>query len=204
MALYHLLLRYFQIFRLFPVMSPPPIPSAQIAIVEDKQGKPVIAQNMNIPKLRPGTILVRTVAVALNPSDFKMGMAFPSPGSVVGMDFAGNVVAIHDLTTRNDLQVGEAVCGMVYGSNPGDQETGSFAAYLIVAADLVLKLPQGLPFEQAAGMGCGLFTSTIALWGSLGLQFTPQNPANTKECILILVYGGSTASGTMAIQLLKL
>ena len=42
----------------------------------------------------------------------------------------------------------------------------------------------------------------MALWISLKLPGTPENP--TLEPKYILVYGGATASGTFAIQLLKL
>lgn len=87
--------------------------------------------------------------MALNPSDFKMVMAFPSPGAVVGMGFTGHIVVIHDSTTRTDLHIGEAVCGMVHGLNPGDLKIDCFAEYLIVVIELVLKVLKDLPLEQA-------------------------------------------------------
>lgn len=184
----------------------PHIPTKQTAIVQDASGQPTIVHDSPVPPLRPGTVLVKTVAVALNPSDFKMGSAFPSTGAVVGMDFAGYVVATMPSETasgaQNGIRVGDAVCGIVHGSNPADHESGSFAEYVLAPADLVLKVPPSFPLEAAATLGCALLTSCIALWSALGIAATPQAPA--EEAVPVLVYGGSTASGTMAVQLLRL
>lgn len=180
------------------------IPKTQTAVVEDATGKPTIVHDALVPALRPGTVLVRTSAVALNPSDHKMGPAFPSGGAVIGMDFAGEVVALHPSVgdSRPDIRLGDAVCGIVHGSNPGDHESGSFAEYVLVLADLVLKVPPGLSLERAATFGCALLTGCIALWGALGIVATPEEPAAAPAPVL--VYGGSTSCGTVAIQLIKL
>lgn len=180
------------------------LPATQTAVVQDATGKPQLRQDTKVPTLQPGTILVKTVAVALNPSDYKMGLAFPSLGAVIGGDFAGHIVAIdaQAQTTRPNLHVGDAVCGIVHGSNPQDHEGGSFAEYVRVFAHLALKIPTGMSMENAATLGCALLTSTIALWDSLQITATPESIAD--EPVPVLVYGGSTSSGTMAIQLLKL
>lgn len=178
------------------------IPLTQTAIVEDSNGIPTLVHDVPVPALRPGTILIKTAAVAINPCDYKMGAAFPSPGAVVGIDFAGHVVAVSPETTRSDIRVGDAVCGVVHGSNPGDHESGAFAEYILAQAHLVLKVPPGLPLEQAATLGCALLTSCIAFWDALRIVPDPENPAT--EPLPVLVYGGSTAAGTVAIQLLKL
>ena len=70
------------------------LPASQTALVQDEDGKPKIVSNIPLPQLSPGDILVKTTMVALNPSDYKMGAAFPSPGAVIGSDFVGTVVRI--------------------------------------------------------------------------------------------------------------
>jgi nucleoside-diphosphate-sugar epimerase len=180
------------------------IPSTQIAIVEDSDGMPIIINDKPVPKLRQDTVLIKTVAVALNPSDYKMGAAAPSAGAIVGMDFAGRIVAISKAIDRADLSVGDMVCGIVHGSNPDDHESGSFAQYVLAAADFVLKVPAGMSPQQAATLGTGLLTGCMALWSSLEIPATPDDPARGNMKIPVLVYGGSTSSGTIAIQLLKL
>ena len=174
----------------------------QRAIVQDEDGSPKLVEDAPIPELLPGTVLVETTAVALNPFDHKMGAASPSPGAVIGNDFAGTVVAF-GTSAEAELAVGDLVCGTVHGSNAADRSNGAFALYLRVPSNLVLRVPHNLKAEQAATLGLGLATSGIALWGSiLALECSPDNP--TTEAFPVLVYGGSTATGTMAIQLLRL
>lgn len=177
------------------------IPTFQRAIVQDSAGKPSITDIVPVPKLRPGKVLVKTVAVALNPSDHKMGKAFPSPGAMIGMDFSGHVVAIGDdvAARRPDIKIGMAVCGVVHGSNPADHEIGTFAEYVLAQPETLLRVPDNWSMAQAATLGLALLTNIIALWSSLGLTIdTPSDSA-----VPVLIYGGSTACGTMAIQLLR-
>ncbi|KAI3394644.1 hypothetical protein diail_2454 [Diaporthe ilicicola] len=182
------------------------------AIIQDATGKPTIVQDAPVPALRPGDVLVKVVAVALKPSDYKMGAAFPCPGASVGGDFAGRVVDMmpgdDDGDARNGrLRVGDMVCGQVHDSNPADPGTGSFAEYVRAPADLVLRVPDGVAPFRAATVGTPLLTSCLSLWGSaLGLSASPAHPAAEGGGLgsPVLVYGGSTATGSMAIQLLKL
>lgn len=180
------------------------LPAKQTAVVQDDEGKPTLIHDASVPDLQPGTLLVKTVAVALNPSDYKMGLAFTSPGAVIGGDFAGHIIAIDPeaQALRPDLRVGDAVCGMVHGSNPGDHQGGSFAEYVRVLAHLVLKVPADMSLADASTLGCALLTSSMAIWDVLQITATPESVA--KEPVPVLVYGGSTSSGTMAVQLLRL
>ncbi len=84
----------------------------------------------------PRTLLVKTKVVALNPSDFKMGIKFPVPGAVIGTDFAGEIVQMHNSAEklRPDLSIGGIVCGFVHGSNAADSGNSAFAGYVRVPA----------------------------------------------------------------------
>lgn len=186
-----------------------PVPQVQRAVVEDDAGQPVLAQDAPVPKLLPKTLLVKTLAVAINPSDYKVGANRPAPRAIVGMDFVGRILQIDDEAARlrPDLSVGDRVCGFVHGSNPADPANGSFAEYLRAHAQLVYRVPDGMSDGDAATMGVATGTAALALWHSLGLPASPDAPvgapgARTKA--YVLVYGASTASGTMALQLLKL
>lgn len=80
---------------------------------------------------------------------------------------------------------------------------GAFTEYIIEEADSAWQVPENLSWEEAAAVGCAVTTSVgMALWTSLKLPGTPEKP--TLEPKYVLVYGGATASGTFAIQLLKL
>src|SRR5262245_1610660 len=122
------------------------LPVHQKALVQDAEGKPKIVNNAPLPILSRGDILVRTEMVALNPCDYKMGAAFPSPGAVIGNDFVGTVVRIHD-ETRTPINIGDTVCGLIHGSNPADLTNGAFAQYIRAPADLVLRVPRGFKLE---------------------------------------------------------
>lgn len=179
------------------------LPTTQCAIVQDEQGKPQLNNNVPLPALLPGAVLVKPAAVALNPSDHKMGTAFPTPGAVVGMDFAGTIVAVHPMTTT-ELRIGDRVAGMVHGSNPTTPDNGAFAEYIRATPELLLRVPPSLSFQEAATFGTALSTNLLALWdpAALNLAATPESPATISAPVL--VYGGSTATGTVAVQLLRL
>lgn len=185
------------------------IPATQTAIIQDTNGQATLTHGSPVPALREGCVLVETVAVALNPSDHKMGAAFPSAGAIVGADFAGRIVAIHaSVATDSRLSIGDAVCGISHGSNPGDHESGAFGQFVLAQAELLLRVPEDwLPLHEAAALGTALFTACAALWGSLRLAATPERPLSLLgdgNAQPVLVYGGSTACGSMAVQLLSL
>ncbi|KAI1457379.1 zinc-binding dehydrogenase family oxidoreductase [Annulohypoxylon moriforme] len=183
--------------------SPMRTPNFQRAITQDANGKPKLADAVVVPPLQQGSVLVKTVAVALNPSDYKMGAAFPVKDAIIGFDFAGIVHSVGD-GAESLFQPGDRVCGAVHGSNPAEPGNGAFAEYVRVQAGLLLRIPESLDWAGAATLGTGLATSLLAFWGpgALGLPASPDNPA--ADPLPVLVYGGSTATGMLAIQLLKL
>ncbi|KAL2864253.1 zinc-binding alcohol dehydrogenase family protein [Aspergillus lucknowensis] len=181
-----------------------PIPPAQTAIVQGEAGELYVKHDSPTPQPAPDQILVKVAAVALNPCDFKMAERFPSPGAVDGCDFSGIVVGIGaDAARTSTFALGDRVFGAVHGSNPIDLLTGSFAEYVAIDAGFLFRTPAVLDDETAAGIGAtGLGTLGLALYKTLQLKGTPEQPIGNGE--YVLVYGGSTSVGTMAIQLLKL
>lgn len=180
----------------------PPLPATQKAIIQGPTGTPTLTPSIPLPPLSPDQILVKTIAVALNPTDYKMPANFPSPGAIVGCDLSGLIVRLGS-TAPSSLKIGDRVCGAVHGSNPIDHQTGAFAEFVRADAGLVLKVPDGMGWEEAAAIGgIGHGTLGLALWDSLELPASPDKPA--EKAAHVLVYGGSTATGTMAIQLLRL
>ncbi|KAL4876212.1 hypothetical protein BJY04DRAFT_210759 [Aspergillus karnatakaensis] len=169
-----------------------------VIIKSEKQG--ALVTDRPIPKLRDDYILVKTVAVALNPTDWKHIEFLAPPGVLVGCDYAGIVEAVGK-DVKKPFKKGDRVAGFVHGSNAVQPEDGAFAEYIVAKGDIQIKIPNNLSFQEAATLGVGITTVGQGLYQSLKLA-PPETP--TKEALPVLIYGGSTATGTLAIQFAKL
>ena len=182
------------------------LPNRQTVICEGSDHLLRVEPNAPLATLGPGDILVRNKAVAINPCDYKMHERFPCTGAIDGCDFAGVVVAVgSQVSESGSFQVGDRVCGAVHGSNPLRPECGSFAEYVVSESEFTLKIHPDMSFEEAAALGgTGLATLGMALFheSALGLSGTPDAPAAKPRTVL--VYGGSSSVGTMAMQLVRL
>ncbi|KAI0095666.1 putative zinc-binding dehydrogenase family oxidoreductase [Hypoxylon sp. NC0597] len=190
------------------VASLPTCRSAIVCTSETPGANLAVRHGLRMPlPLAPGHVLVHVAAVALNPCDWKMPDRFPSVGSVGGSDFAGSIVALSEgiETTHPGLAVGDRVCGAVHGFNPADHTSGAFSNYIVATADILMKIPEGVRWEEAAAVGgTGIATLGIAFHQHLLLESWFGNQAKMDETLPVLVYGGGTATGTMAIQLLRI
>ncbi|KAF6814639.1 zinc-binding oxidoreductase [Colletotrichum musicola] len=156
--------------------------------------KPV---SVPIPPLSPTNVLVKTACVGLNPSDAKMIQAGVPRGSMAGLDFAGVVVS-KGSDVSSWIRPGAGVCGVAFGYNNNDGATGAFADYVVAEDHLLFEIPEGLSFEEAATLPCGLLTAGMVLCNSMKLKTVPERGDRH-----VLVYGGSTASGIFMIQILR-
>jgi NADPH:quinone reductase-like Zn-dependent oxidoreductase len=147
------------------------------------------------PELRPDYLLVKTHAVALNPTDWKH-IGFVNDPVTVGCDFAGVVEEVGSQVNKS-FKKGDRVYGVVHGSNQSQPDGGSFAEYLVAKGDLTLKIPENMSFTDAASLGMGIATVGQGLYQALELPF-PDQP--TKEKFPIFIYGGSSAMGAYGIQ----
>lgn len=130
-------------------------PSEIKAIVITKPGTAEV-KTVSLPKLRDDYILVRTTALALNPTDWKH-IQGNSVGVRVGCDYAGIVEAVGSKVTK-PFAKGDRICGMVHGSNQSQPEDGAFAEYIVVKGDVQIKIPDNLTDEEAATLGVGVST----------------------------------------------
>lgn len=182
-----------------------PWPTTQSAIVGREDGSLGISDNVPLPDLEDDLVLVKVTAVALNPVDYKMTGHLGNPHAVAGHDFAGVVVAAGRLAAAPGagqvFATGDRVCSAVIGMNALAPRIGAFSQYVAAAGHVLLKIPPAMSMEEGATLGIGLATVGAA-FRSLQLPGFPLDPAPTPK--YVLVYGGSTATGTLAIQLLRL
>ncbi|KAJ5524553.1 hypothetical protein N7494_011203 [Penicillium frequentans] len=198
-------------------------PQFQSALTAVKEGQYTLNTTHHLPSHNPllsSYVLIRVSFVALNPCNWKMIDFSPAIGTVGGNDFSGQVVAIGSAVSK--WQIRDSVCGFLYGLDPhiGEGEwAGAFAEYVSIREDLLMRVVENkVSMAEAACLGAGVVTAGMAL-RDLGIPLTETGLGDlsalkedtgaigTRKAITrpyILVYGGSTATGTMAIQLAKL
>ncbi|GAB9475828.1 hypothetical protein Gpo141_00012906 [Globisporangium polare] len=182
-------------------MAAPSIPSTHRAYVYENYGDSLqeIKLRTNVPQapLGPTQVRIQIHSTALNPIDYKLvelGHLFlPTPPTKenphpLGFDLAGTLVEVGADVKREDLKVGDAVYAMAFFGG-----TGSFADYFVLDAKYVAPKPKNVSFNDAAGLPLAGETSYQALvtYGKL------------KKGDRVLILGGSSGTGTLAIQIAK-
>jgi NADPH:quinone reductase len=139
------------------------------------------------PEPREGEILVRVAAAGVNRPDIlqRQGSYAPMPGvtDVLGLEFAGEVVARGPGATRHEL--GARVLALVPG--------GGYAEYAIAHETNALPIPDGLSDVEAAAIPETFFTVWTNVFERGGLRAGET----------LLVHGGTSGIGTTAIMLAK-
>jgi putative PIG3 family NAD(P)H quinone oxidoreductase len=145
------------------------------------------AETIPVPVPGPGQVLVKVGFAGVNRPDVvqRQGLYPPPPGAspIPGLEIAGDVVAAGE--GAGDL-VGQSVCALVTG--------GGYAQYCLAEAGHCLPVPPGLSFAEAAALPETLFT----VWHNV----FERGWVRDRETIL--VHGGTSGIGTMAIMLGKL
>ncbi|KAI5860177.1 quinone oxidoreductase putative [Durotheca rogersii] len=116
--------------------------------------------NSQTPKPEPeeGQALVRVRAFGLNRMDLiQREGRYPMPPqapSTLGVEFSGTIESFGP-GSHGDFRVGDAVFGLAYG--------GAYAEYIVVNSRMLLRKPDGLTWETAAGIPEVWITATQAL-----------------------------------------
>lgn len=84
-------------------------------LVRERAGCAVL-KSIPIPELRDDYVLVRTVAVALNPTDWTTLDAVGDDGTIVGCDYAGIVEEVGK-AVKKDFKKGDRIAGFGHGGN---------------------------------------------------------------------------------------
>lgn len=161
------------------------------------------AVERTLPKLRDDYILVRVVSVAVIPTDWKHINFFAKTGQLVGCDYAGIVEEAGKDVQKNFVK-GDHVFGLVHGCNDLQEEDRAFAEYVVAKGDTQWRIPDNISFQQAATLGVGVSTVIQALYQLLDLKWPKTGLSSTETEGDILIYGGSTATGYLAIQFANL
>jgi putative PIG3 family NAD(P)H quinone oxidoreductase len=139
------------------------------------------------PVYRRHEVLIRVHATAVNRADLLQRHGFypPPPGesSILGLEAAGEIVALGNYVTG--WKVGDRVFCLLGG--------GGYAELASVHPDMLLRLPSGWSFTQAAAIPEVFYTAFVNLF----LE------AKLKSREIVLVHAGASGVGTAAIQLAR-
>ncbi|MCB1413495.1 MAG: NAD(P)H-quinone oxidoreductase [Xanthobacteraceae bacterium] len=165
------------------------LPAQMTAIAISKPGGPEVL----LPETRPvpvpgnGELLVKVAAAGVNRPDVaqRSGSYPPPPGAsdLPGLEIAGEVVAVGPGTHRH--KVGDKVMSLVAG--------GGYAEYCIAPDAHAITVPDSLSMTEAGALPETLMTVWHNVFERGGL----------KSGETLLIHGGSSGIGTMAIQLAK-
>ncbi|KAK1986911.1 alcohol dehydrogenase [Colletotrichum cereale] len=186
------------------------------AVVVSGTGLVQVNAGTTLSPCGPDEVIVKVMFVALNPADQKSIDLSPAVGARLGSDFAGIVVHLGSNvrddrcdSKKNTLSVGDRVCGAVHGNNSARPFIGAFGEYVLANQHFTLKVPHEMTLEEAVTLPAGLITCGVALYKEMGLE-RPLSPLvkgpdrEESSTAYVLVYGASTATGCLAMQLLRL
>jgi putative PIG3 family NAD(P)H quinone oxidoreductase len=155
------------------ILAPQPDGAEELALVE----RPV-------PRVGPGEVLIKVAAAGVNRPDIlqRRGLYPPPPGApdILGLEVSGTV-----LETGEGAEglLGKQVCALVAG--------GGYAEYCAAPMGTCLMVPEALSLIEAAAMPETLFTVWVNLF----------ERGYAAEGEGVLVHGGTSGIGTMAIAL---
>ncbi|MFF4270485.1 NAD(P)H-quinone oxidoreductase [Streptomyces sp. NPDC001536] len=159
------------------------------AITIPEPGGPEALVWSEVPDPVPGEgeVLVEVVASAVNRADIlqRQGFYNPPPGASLypGLECSGRVLETGPGVSG--WAVGDEVCALLAG--------GGYAEKVVVPAGQLLPVPKGVDLRQAAALP----EVTCTVWSNV-FMISHLRPGET-----LLVHGGSSGIGTMAIQLAK-
>ena len=165
------------------------LPETMTAMGFDEPGGPEVLRAETLPVPQPGEnqVLIRVAYAGINRPDVIQRQGFypapPGASPIPGLEVAGTVAALGEGVMPEML--GRRVCALVSG--------GGYAQYCLAEAGHCLQLPEAMPFDVAAAIPETLFT----VWHNV-FQRGWAGDGDT-----LLVHGGTSGIGTMAIQLAK-
>jgi NADPH2:quinone reductase len=166
------------------------LPAMMQAIDPSTPGGPevLVPVERPVPVPAKGEVLIRVAAAGVNRPDVlqRKGAYPPPPGapSILGLEIAGEVVAVGE-DVAPEL-IGQSMCALVAG--------GGYAQYCAAPFGQCLPVPPSLSMLDAAALPETLFT----VWTNLFER------AYAAEGDTVLVHGGTSGIGTMAIALGRL
>ncbi|HET7474902.1 MAG TPA: NAD(P)H-quinone oxidoreductase [Dermatophilaceae bacterium] len=158
-----------------------------ITIPEPGDESALVLADVPSPEPGPGEALVDVVGAGVNRADLlqRQGHYPPPPGAppYPGLEVSGRIARLGEHVTG--WRVGDQVCALLAG--------GGYAEQVAVPAGQLLPVPRGVSLADAAALPEVVCT----VWSNVFLT------ANLQPGETMLVHGGSSGIGTMAVQLAR-
>jgi len=157
------------------------------AVVVTESGGPEVLEVQDVPdpEAKPGEVIVRVAATAVNRADLlqRQGNYPPPHGAApyLGLECSGTIAALGESVAG--WNVGDEVCALLAG--------GGYAELVAVPVGQLMPVPHGTSLVDAAALPETSCTVWSMVFGAGHLQ-----PGER-----LLVHGGTSGIGTMAIQL---
>ncbi|KAE8414147.1 chaperonin 10-like protein [Aspergillus pseudocaelatus] len=169
-------------------------------------GGQFVVKEAPLPTPGPDEVLIKNKAVAVNPMDWKIqvyGPHLPFPKKypfILGADIAGEIYEVgQDVTT---FKKGDRVMGGANWFLNNEIRDSGFQNYTICKATLAAPLPDTMSFESGSVLPLALSTAAMGLYPAGRLELPlPQIPTLKPINKIILVWGGSSSTGSATIQL---
>ncbi|MEH6357637.1 MAG: NAD(P)H-quinone oxidoreductase [Pseudomonadales bacterium] len=140
-----------------------------------------------LPALKDDEVLIKVAGVGINRGDLlQVKGQYPPPADaspILGLEVSGEIIACGDAVT--DWREGDAVCSLTHGAG--------YCNYTTVPASQLLAVPYGISLLEAAALPEALFT----VWHNVFQR------CQLKAGETLLVHGGSSGIGSLAIQMAK-
>jgi NADPH:quinone reductase-like Zn-dependent oxidoreductase len=154
--------------------------------------KDITLSEVEIPKVRPGWVLVKIKAFGMNHSEqilreSEIEADYIKKPNIPGIECAGEIADVSD----SGFMKGQKVIALMGGM--GRSFPGSYAEYALLPTDHVFAIESDLAWSEIAAVPETYFTA----WGSL------FECLNLNENDVLLVRGATCALGYAAIQIAK-
>ncbi|CRG92380.1 Zinc-type alcohol dehydrogenase-like protein C2E1P3,01 [Talaromyces islandicus] len=170
------------------------------AVWQDACGVPSVVRDNSLPtndELGEHEVLIKVHSWAINPCDYMLQdrdmIKYPV---ILGCDVSGTVEAVvPGSIAASQFQVGDRVFG--FTANRGFQD------YVVLEDKLMAKIPGDMAYSEAVVLGLCSATSSMLLFGKDYLHLDYPKKDVPKKGKSVLIWGGSSAVGSAAIQLAK-
>src|SRR5689334_9213002 len=158
-----------------------------LAIEFSSPGPPDVLHPVDVPEpeLQPADVLIQVEAAGVSRADVlqRLGKYPPPPGAspILGLDVAGRIVKTGSAVTA--WKPGDRVCALVAG--------GGYAEFCAAPEPQVLPIPERWSAVEAVTLPENLFT----VYDNIVTR------AQLKAGEKVLIHGGTSGIGTMAIML---